>query len=649
MLSKRVARQFLEWAAPGHRPGSRGGRDRAGADGGPRQYHDLRSGKPCAVRHLIEMLNRRVTPVVQSRGSLGEADLAAMANVLGTMGGAGDAYYQGRRMSAAAALAAAGLKPLQPSEVVYPSALISTNAYSVGQGALLVHDAKLTLDWADLILAMDLEAMNSSVTPLTTAVQANRPFKYSNLEAARVLDMIKGSYLFDDDAKRIIQDPESQRASFSRQGAAWKAWSILRDSMRTQLNSSDHNPAVKVQAAPEDSWELDTPQLRKYFVKGGPESHGQHGFILSNANWDPYPMANEVEALTNALANMDVAVVQRIYRFSSTFFTVIAPKDVLDAGTARKKRAVRCRWLQPDGDLAGHPGLAHALTPEGNPISNDVEELQAQTVQKVTRARRTVDDTLLLLGRGFADRDFLAGRAPCAGSGARLRPRSHGRLELRSARPSPGSRQPQARPQQPIGNIVHAFMTAHPAAEFQPALAREIDADSNDAGCQRQSVSKDESMKYQWARRSRAAISMLAIAGAAILASAGGGATRSRLSPDRSDRSGQDDHADRARLDHRAGDRGRPRRRQGAAERGGQAARRSTIMDSCSKRRPKACRCIGSRAAPVPGARSSSSRAILCRRRTRSCSRRRCWRPFGAARPTRWRVRKSPTKRWCAP
>src|ERR1700752_457278 len=168
-------------------------------------------------------------------------------------------------MSAAAALAAAGLKPLEPSEVVYPSALTSTNAYSVGQTALLVHDAKRILDWADLVLAMDLEAMNSSVTPLSTPVQANRPFKYLNLDAARVLDMIRGSYLFDHDAKRIIQDPESQRASFSRQGPAWKAWATLRDTMLTQINSSDHNPAVNLQAAPEDSWELDTPQLRKYF------------------------------------------------------------------------------------------------------------------------------------------------------------------------------------------------------------------------------------------------------------------------------------------------------------------------------------------------------------------------------------------------
>ena len=36
------------------------------------------AASPALSAILIEMLNRRVTPVVQSRGSLGEADLAAM-------------------------------------------------------------------------------------------------------------------------------------------------------------------------------------------------------------------------------------------------------------------------------------------------------------------------------------------------------------------------------------------------------------------------------------------------------------------------------------------------------------------------------------------------------------------------------------------
>ena len=434
------------------------------------------AASPALSAILIEMLNRRVTPVVQSRGSLGEADLAAMENVLGTMGGAGDAYYRGRRMGAAEALAAAGLKPLQPPDIVYPSALISTNAYSAGLAALLVHDAKLALSWADLILAMDLEAMNSSVTPLSTPVQANRPMKYANREAARVLDMIKGSYLFDDDAKRIIQDSESQRASFSRQGAAWKAWAILRDTMRTQINSSDHNPAVMVQAAPGDSWELNTAQMRKYFVKGGPESHGRHGFIFSNANWDPYPMANEVEALTTALANMDVAVVQRIYRFSSTFFTVIAPKDVLSPEQLKASAQSDIDGYNPTAIWQDIESLAPTLTPEGNPISNDVEELQAQTVLKATRARRTLDDTVLLLGedlltaaywmnvRQVQSPDRAFGRAPTAAWSA-----------FRQA--VPWQQKLSDRPSQPVSGIVHGFMTAHPAAEFYPPLAEDIDRD----------------------------------------------------------------------------------------------------------------------------------------------------------------------------
>ena len=433
------------------------------------------AASPALSAMLIEMLNRRVTPVVQSRGSLGEADLTAMWNVLGAMGGAGDAYYQGTRMSAAAALAAAGLKPLQPSDVIYPSALISTNAFSVGQAALLVHDAKLALDWADLALAMDLEAMNSSVTPLTTPVQANRPFRYSNLEAARVLDMVKGSYLLDDDAKRIIQDPESQRASFSRQGAAWKAWAILRDTLTTQINSSDHNPAVKVGAAPGDSWELNTPQLLKYFVKGGPASHGQHGFILSNANWDPYPLANEIEAFSNALANMDVAVMQRIYRFSSPFFTVIAPKDVLTPQQLDASVQADVDGYNPTAIWNDIESAARAVTPEGNPIGNDVEELQAQTVLKATHARQTLDDTTLLLGEDLLTATFWMdirrvqepgrsfGGAPSAAWAS-----------FRQA--VPWQQERRDRPARPIGGILQAFMTAHPAAEFYPPLAKEIDA-----------------------------------------------------------------------------------------------------------------------------------------------------------------------------
>src|SRR6185437_8037132 len=153
---------------------------------------------PQLTQMLLDLLNKRITPVVQSRGTPGEADLAQLTDLGGTMVGVGDAYFGGVRMSAAQALKRAGLQPLRP---------FGGDDYA--------------LDWSDLIYAMDLDGMNSSVTPLTRPVQISRPQAWLNWEADRVLQMLKGSYLFDDDPQRILQDPESLRASAIRQGSAW--------------------------------------------------------------------------------------------------------------------------------------------------------------------------------------------------------------------------------------------------------------------------------------------------------------------------------------------------------------------------------------------------------------------------------------------
>src|SRR5580704_606240 len=283
---------------------------------------------PQLSQMLIYLLNHRITPVVQSRGTLGEGDLAQLSNVGAAMVGAGDAYYQGTRMTAAEALAKAGLKPIQPF-AADTNALTSSNAYATGIAALAVNDGRHALEWADLIYAMDLNGMNSSITPLSTLVQRERPFKWLNWEAARVRDMIKGSYLFSDDPRRIIQDPESLRASSIRQASAWQDWSNLRDAVVLQMNSSDHNPAVRTDLSPQDSWELSTPQMMKFYVKGGKYSNGKHGYIVSDANWDPYPMANKLEDFVIGLANMDIAVSLRVDRFFNPFFTMADPAQVL--------------------------------------------------------------------------------------------------------------------------------------------------------------------------------------------------------------------------------------------------------------------------------------------------------------------------------
>jgi histidine ammonia-lyase len=360
---------------------------------------------PQLLQTLVDLLNNRITPVARMMGGSGEADGPMSGNENAAMVGAGEVYYRGVRMAAADALKAASLTPLQPAP---GDGTVSTvNADVTGQTALLVADAERALDWADVIYAMDLNGMNSSTTPLFSTIQANRPFKWLNWEAGRVLGMIKGSYLFNDDPKRIIQDPESLRASAIRQGSAWQAWGHLRDTVVIQMNNSDHNPAVTVGASPADSWELATPQAMKYYVKGGKNSNGKHGYIFSNANWDPYPLGNEIEAFTIALANMDVAVLMRMDRFSNEFFTVVKPAEVLSgkAGDAETAAMQGSNYAPPGNaktaaDLYQQVEiLANPLPPSGFALVATVEDLEAQTHIKVARVREALDATIQLLGQ----------------------------------------------------------------------------------------------------------------------------------------------------------------------------------------------------------------------------------------------------------
>jgi histidine ammonia-lyase len=427
------------------------------------------AASPPVMQILIDLLNNQITPVVQSRGTLGEGDLAQIGNLEGTMVGKGEAYFHGVRMPAALALQRAGLKPVAPFGAD-DDALDVTNAYATGQAALLVADAHDALDWADLIYAMDLNGMNSSITPLGKPVQDARPYKSLNWDASRVLHMLEGSYLFQTDSHRIIQDPESLRASSIRQGSAWKAWAVLRDTLAIQLNSSDNNPAVSLGLSPEESWELATPQFMKYFVKGGPYSHGQHGYVLSNANWDPYPLANDVEAFVTALANMDVAVTLRIERFSSTFFTVVDARDAMPTAQ-RGFRASGAGGFTPVDIWQEIQSLSTPLVPEGQAIVATVEDLQAQTRIKLQRARKAVDVTMDLLAqdiltasywmdvRKVQDPNRTFGLAPTAAWQA-----------LRKVVPL----DPAARPNRPIGDVTAAWLKSTPAAAFYPAAQEEL-------------------------------------------------------------------------------------------------------------------------------------------------------------------------------
>jgi histidine ammonia-lyase len=427
------------------------------------------AASPGYVQGIVDLLNHGVTPAVHWRGAIGEADFVPTGAVLR---GLGYAYYQGVRMPASQALQKAGLKPVRFEGA--DGNLFTTSALTAGFAALLVNDMRQLIEWHDLIWAMDLNGMNGSIGPLSMPVQSTRPFAWANYAAARTLDMIKGSYVFNGDY-RIIQDPESLRATVWRDGGVWQAWARLRDDTLIQMNSTDHNPTVRPDISPEDSWELNTPQLLKYYVKGGKYSHGKHGFIFSNSDWDPYPLVDDVEALPMALNNLMVAVVQRMHRFEDTFFTVTSAAEVL-------KTQAGPGGASGVGGGGGGGAIADALWQELKPLANPIPpdgvaadkgvgDLDAVPMLKLMRARDAMNVARDILGQDLLNAAFWLdirklekpertfGPAPTAALAAfrRIVPFRH----EPGAAPRPAS----------AGDLATEFLKTTPASAFYPASA----------------------------------------------------------------------------------------------------------------------------------------------------------------------------------
>ncbi len=338
------------------------------------------------IRGLVDMLNHGIYPAVPARGGRGESDFVP---AVATMTGRGDAYYQGERMPADEAFRRAGVKLASLSG--NDDALNTTSSLTAGMAGLLVHDAHVYMQWADLAYAMVLNGMNSSLTPMSMPVRATRPFPWNAYSSARILDMLRGSYLFEHDPDRIIQDPESMRATPWRLGGAWEAWASLRDTALIQMNSTDHNPTVRPGVKPDDSWELSTPHFLRYYIKGGKYSNGVGGYIFSNSNCHPYPLMNKIEAFSMAMMNFSVIQVQTINRFANAFFTVVTAEEVLNpGGEYRIPRGARgggaTHWLWAEIQANAMP-----LTPDAISSGEGVADISSVPLLRLSRANKALD------------------------------------------------------------------------------------------------------------------------------------------------------------------------------------------------------------------------------------------------------------------
>ena len=136
--------------------------------------HGASGLSPALAAVIRDMLGKGLHPRARRIGTLGEADLSPLAQLFLPLVGHGEAELGGRVMAGREALGEAGIEPpvLGPKDAI---ALLNSNAFSVGIGALALHDAGLVLQAATVAGALSLEAAGANLSPIDPRAVALRP------------------------------------------------------------------------------------------------------------------------------------------------------------------------------------------------------------------------------------------------------------------------------------------------------------------------------------------------------------------------------------------------------------------------------------------------------------------------------------------
>ena len=251
------------------------------------------------VQLLAEMLNRRVHPIIPTRGSVGASgDLAPLAHLALVMIGLGEAEHQGCRLSGSEALERAGLRPLT-LEVKEGLALINGTQFMSAFGALALHDADSLVEASEIACALSIEAFKGSMRPSDPRLQSVRPHPGQIASAAHIYALLDGSPIVashQQDCPRV-QDPYSLRCAPQVFGAVREGLAFARGIIARELNSATDNPLCF------------------------PES----GEIISGGNFHGQPIALALDVAKIALAHMGNFSDRRSYRLLSSSFSALSP------------------------------------------------------------------------------------------------------------------------------------------------------------------------------------------------------------------------------------------------------------------------------------------------------------------------------------
>jgi histidine ammonia-lyase len=297
---------------------------------------------------ICEMLNRGVTPMVPSQGSVGASgDLAPLGHLALALIGEGECLDEkGVRIPAGDAMRRAQIKPLvlEAKEAV---SLINGTQAMLAVGVLALLAAEILADTADVVGALSLDALRGTDVAFDERIHQARPHNGQLRTAANLRRMLEGSPLRDShrDCDRV-QDAYSLRCMPQVHGAVRDTLAHCREVMEIEVNSAVDNPLV--------------------FLKNSKNGEAD---VISGGNFHGQPLAFVLDFLGIALSALAGISERRLERLVNPALNeglppFLAPGAGLNSGFMMAQ--VAAASLVSENKVLAHPASVDSITTSGN-------------------------------------------------------------------------------------------------------------------------------------------------------------------------------------------------------------------------------------------------------------------------------------------
>lgn len=319
------------------------------------------------VQTLLDLLNRRVHPVVPQKGSVGASgDLAPLAHMSSVLIGEGEAQYRGKRLNGSEALKKAGITPVK-LKAKEGLAMINGTGAMTSTGTLALLKAERLSKIADIAGTATLDALRGTLTAFDLDIQAVRPHPGQMKVAKNFHRLMEHSEITisHKDCPRI-QDAYSLRCIPQVHGAVRDVLDYVRKVISIEINSATDNPLV-------------FPEQNK--IESGGNFHGE-------------PVAFAMDFLGIAMSELGGIAERRIEKLLNPVFSDLPPfltdKGGLHSGLMMVQ--VSAAALASENKILASPASVDSI-----PTSSDKEDHVSMGTTAARKAKEIIENVEQIL------------------------------------------------------------------------------------------------------------------------------------------------------------------------------------------------------------------------------------------------------------